>query len=62
MQLDPSALNPSWCIMVRRGLPVCDYGIWKFKKAKKLHFEIKIRSRWTVWFYWKPALKYKPGL
>jgi len=29
---------------------VLDYGIRCSKKRKKLHFKIKIRSRWTGWF------------
>ena len=38
-------LHHSWVITV----PVRDYGIRKLVKAKKLHFKIKIRSRWTGW-------------
>ena len=49
----PNAIGTQGCgallhsrgITVHRGLSVRDYGIRKFKKNKKLHFEIKIKSR-----------------
>ena len=31
-------------------IQILDYGIGKFKKAKKLHLKTEIRSTWTGWF------------
>ena len=35
--------------MVRRGLPVCDYGIRKFKKVKSYNLKLKSEAgEWVV--------------